>query len=124
MSTLRVETKRSSTGPLGRQTVEIALVEGQVPLRGCGEVWCDGSFGLPALVIPQEIDLAADGERDSGRLLHREILHRLEAVQHGTRAKRTHDLRAVGNMVATGPLMQPFRHIWTGSRVETPGRAP
>ena len=59
--------------------------------RFCGDNWCDGRCGLPALVIPWP-----DCEG------------------------RERFAKASGSQVACGPLMQAKRCDWTGPRVEVP----
>lgn len=53
----------------------------------CGESWCSGSCGLPALVLK---------------------------VQHNGREV---ELKTHSNMVAYGPVFQLFRVQWTGEKV-------
>ncbi len=53
----RIHTDADRAKPLMQQlTLLVTYHEGGEELRVCGESWCDGACGLPALVIP-----ASDG---------------------------------------------------------------
>lgn len=60
------------------------------PLRCCGDSWCSGTCGLPALVLNRD---TTEGARE---------------------------YKAYSSMTACGPVMQLWRLKWEGPKVEIP----
>ena len=71
--------------------IRVFWAEGQEPKTFCGDNWCTGKCGLPALVISAE---PCDGD---GLFW-----------------------KASGSQVACGPVMQSMRVQWDGEKVEVP----
>lgn len=65
--------------------------EGDQPQRFCGDNWCTGNCGLPALIIPWP---PCEG--------------------------RERYAKVSGSQVACGPLMQAKRVEWMGEKIEVP----
>ena len=49
--------------------VEVTYADDAEPVTGCGETWCRGDCGLPAIVVP------ADGERDETKMRSSMVAH-------------------------------------------------
>ena len=80
------ETYGLSSETRDRHVVVIEKMSGVV---ACGDGWCDGSCGWPALTISFP-EVNSDPKR----------------------------LRAMGSQVAMGMVFQPFRGMWNGEVVE------
>ncbi len=67
----------------GVQNKHNTITESTTGVVACGESWCSGSCGLPALVLSYQ-------ERE---------------------------FKAYGEMVACGPVFQPWRVTWAGAKI-------
>lgn len=88
----RVTTLRGLAEYPMRPLIEVQYEAGGSVERYCGESWCRGSCGLPALIIPAE----ADG--------------------------RYPELKVYSSMVACGRTVQAWRVEWRGPKVEVPAQ--
>ena len=85
------DTERESRTTDMHAEIDVTWAGGQPPQRFCGDNWCTGKCGLPALIIPWS---SAGG--------------------------RNYWAKASGSQVACGALMQGRRVEWTGATVEVP----
>jgi hypothetical protein len=80
---MKVRSKRQPTEQdPSHQAIEVAEV------TYCGSSWCNGSCGIPALVVKYESE-----------------------------GLDTREARAMGSAVACGPVFQSFRTAWIGEKV-------
>jgi hypothetical protein len=84
--------ERKMVGHSNHCSIHVTWADGEVPQTFCGDNWCAGECGLPALVIPWP----------------------------PTETSPDRFSKASGSQVACGSLMQAKRVEWRGPRVEVP----
>jgi hypothetical protein len=87
IQTVRHEDRKNFSG---HNNIVVQYYEGDEPKLYCGDHWCRGRCGLPALVIPW------------------------------THGPDSGELKCGGNQVAVGAVAQGWRVEWEGTKVEMP----